>query len=224
MKHTKTNYTFRAKVLNTKLPKQLRQAQLKDYYVCQFLNGFLDYKDCPNWLKEEIENGVILEYNSYTDNLFTDCCLNGDYEALEEAKKINNAFYQRLKTLRSRVADILNNGDVLFLTLTFTNECLNDTTEQTRRKYVHRYLKKYSNLYVANIDYGAKKHREHYHALISTKQINLNEWNDKHGSIDMLHVPTNTEKDKTCLSKYIAKLSNHAIKETTKRAALIYSR
>jgi hypothetical protein len=79
-------------------------------------------------------------------------------------------------------------------------------------------------MYVANIDYGAKNKREHYHALINCDKIDFSNWR-KYGNINAERVKNkDIESDKIKLSKYIAKLSNHAIKETTKRSCLIYSR
>ena len=79
-------------------------------------------------------------------------------------------------------------------------------------------------MYVANIDYGSKNKREHYHALINCDKVDFKSWR-KYGNINAKRVRNkDIESDKTKLSKYIAKLSNHAIKETTKRSCLIYSR
>ena len=95
--------------------------------------------------------------------------------------------------------------------------------KETRRKYVSRCLKKYNTLYVANIDFGKKNGREHYHAVISIDKVDNKDW--LYGDIDFKRVRNkNIEEDKKRLSKYIAKLSNHAIKETTKRCCLLYSR
>jgi hypothetical protein len=110
-----------------------------------------------------------------------------------------------------------------FLTLTFTDEVLNSTTEETRRRYVARFLKSISENYVGNIDYGSKNDREHYHAIVEGQDLDLSGWN--YGFTLSLNVGyDNIITDSARLSKYINKLSNHATKRTTKGKKIIYSR
>lgn len=158
------------------------------------------------------------------NDLYSYCAENGLLNELKECMKINNAEYERTKRLKNRVATMLLSGSCCFITLTFNDDTLSNTTEKQRRVAVSRYLKQYGCLYVANIDYGAKNKREHYHALINCDKIDFSAWR-KYGNINAERVRNKDfESDKTKLSKYIAKLSNHAIKETTKRSCLIYSR
>ena len=74
---------------------------------------------------------------------------------------------------------------------------------------------------MANIDYGKTTGREHYHAVITSETKPPKSW--KYGFIDILKVKT-TDNDTTRISKYISKLTNHAIKHTTKSKRIIYSR
>ena len=135
-----------------------------------------------------------------------------------ETLKINKADLNRNCRLKKRIAKYLSMGQCLFLTFTFNDTCLNNTSEETRRKYVRRWLKSYSSYYVANIDFGSINEREHYHALIRVDRVDPTDWH--HGTINVKRVrPTSDGK---ALAKYISKLTNHAIKETTKRYALIY--
>lgn len=139
----------------------------------------------------------------------------------QEAQKVNDASYHRNIRLKARIKNMLLSGQCLFLTLTFTNDILSKTSEKTRRTYVARFLKTYSNKYVANIDYGKKNEREHYHAVILCDYVSCKNWT--YGNLDIQKIILND----TCnvkLAKYINKLSNHAIKETTKRVHLIYGK
>lgn len=138
----------------------------------------------------------------------------------KEARKINNCYYHRACRLRKRIENYLSIGNCIFLTLTFTNDTLKNTNKDTRKQYVVRYLKSCSDYYVANIDYGAKNHREHYHAIVVSDSVNYSLWR-KYGAINGQRVRGYVCEKK--LSKYISKLTNHAIKETTKRNAIIYS-
>lgn len=137
---------------------------------------------------------------------------------------LNKNRYKRVLYLRNKVSDIVLNGKAIFLTLTFTDDVLASTSVETRRKYIRRYLKEECDKYCANIDFGSKNGREHYHAIISAKNdsVDLSKWN--YGAINAQRIRT-TENDckKTC--KYIAKLTSHAVKESTGHAyRIIYSR
>jgi len=119
---------------------------------------------------------------------------------------------------------MLLNGQCLFLTLTFNDDTLQRTTQKERRTAVSRYLKQFNCRYVANIDFGKENGREHYHAVINCGSVCFDSWR-KFGNINAERIRNKDLKaDKTKLAKYICKLSNHAIKETTKRSSLIYSR
>lgn len=142
----------------------------------------------------------------------------------KECQRLNNAYYHRYKRLRLRIKNILQNeGTKLFLTLTFTNDVLAKTSDKTRRRYVSRFLKEHCKMYVANIDFGAKNEREHYHAVVLTKNAKLDATLWPYGTINLQVVKINDNVDKR-LSKYVSKLTNHALKETTKRSYVIYSK
>ena len=212
-KHSQCDYAFKSKVLreHSDLIKQVSKASLQDYKNIRF---YLD--NCAE--------GVVFPRTSEIDNLYVDCCLNGLKNEFDESKKILHAYIERVIRLKKRIATILTSGKSLFLTLTFTDNTLSTTTEKQRRTLVSRYLKNHNALYVANVDYGKTNHREHYHAVIGIDKVSVASWH-KFGAIKVEKVRLKQfESDNTKISKYIAKLSNHAIKETTKRSALIYSR
>lgn len=137
----------------------------------------------------------------------------------QEAEKIVKAQSNRATRLRSRVEKLISKPSV-FVTLTFTDEALANTSAATRRRYVHYYLKSQGDHFVANLDFGSKNGREHYHAIIQADSINPTEW--KYGALNVKKIHTSSNPLR--LAKYISKLTNHAIKETTKRSAIIYSR
>lgn len=142
----------------------------------------------------------------------------------KECEKINHAYYQRVRRLKERIANMLENGKNLFLTLTFRPKVISKTKDKTRREYVTNYLKQFNCEYVANIDFGEEHETEHYHAVLNTDFINPLTW--KYGNLDVRRVRDCTDKELDCirLAKYVAKLTNHAIKETAKRNYMIYSR
>ena len=149
----------------------------------------------------------------------------------KEYSRILHASSERVVRLKKRVRDMIYGKPCLFLTLTFTDDNLQSTTAETRRVTVRRFLKSFNVPYIANIDFGKRNGREHYHALLQIDNIDYSLW--KFGAIHGLKVRNEikvndlgevTEETIIRLSRYIAKLTNHAIKETTKRSAILYSR
>ena len=138
----------------------------------------------------------------------------------DEARKINYAHYSRIKRLQNKIAKMLESGNCIFLTFTFTDKVLEITNADTRRQKVRRYLSSYNCDYVANIDFGAKNGREHYHALIQTDKVDYKAFH--YGSLNGEKVRSTNDFVK--LAKYISKLTNHAIKDTCKGSRMIYNR
>ena len=139
----------------------------------------------------------------------------------KECERIYNASCKRTHRLKKRITDMITNNDCIFVTLTFTNQVLSSTNYDTRRKYVARFLKQVANDYIANIDFGKKNGRVHYHGIVVSNLINPLLW--QYGTCNVKKCSC-SPNDIVRLSKYINKLTNHAIKDTTKRYALIYSR
>lgn len=138
----------------------------------------------------------------------------------DECYRIVNADSSRRKRLRSRIESMFGKGRVVFLTLTFSDESLL-TQDIYRRRNVSRFLKTISNDFVANIDFGKTTGREHYHAVCVTDVEDFAGWTY---GFYKAQVVNKDGVDAKRLATYISKLSNHAVKETTKRNALIYSR
>lgn len=144
---------------------------------------------------------------------------NDDY--LDCGNRLNDSQYKKAKRVKEKVQELVNSGSALFITLTFKTDVLAKTSALTRRRYVQRYLKANCNKYVANVDYGAKNRREHYHAIVD-KDINLKDWH-KLGAINIRHIHS-SPNDLKKVSLYITKLSAHALKEANLFTRLIYSR
>lgn len=141
------------------------------------------------------------------------------YDEWQEAEKINHAKNQRAWRLHDRINSYLEKP-CLFLTLTFTDEVFEKTSEETRRTYVARFLKATGCKYVANYDEGEDYGREHYHAILQSGFIEPSTW--LYGNLDVERV--RRAKDSIKLARYIAELTNHAIKATTRQCRVIYSR
>lgn len=112
---------------------------------------------------------------------------------------------------------------IVFGTLTFSNNTLEKTTKETRRRYVARFLHNQKSIekYIANIDYGKNNEREHYHFIAFTRdKIDYSKWKDK---IDLEAIKLDKISFKK-IAKYLVKLNNHAYKESTKLERIIKDR
>jgi hypothetical protein len=137
------------------------------------------------------------------------------------AFNINQARYKRIARLKKRVEPMVKTNKAKLLTATFNDKVLATTTEATRKTYVARYLKEHYPSYVANKDYGKTTNREHYHAIVISDKVDFKTW--PYGRLNAKAI-YNHKNDIVRTSKYVAKLSNHALKTSTKQARLIYSR
>ena len=196
-------------IIENKLHREVGQFSLKNYRLFQKEVNGLYYPTLNDYSFQDLENEIKEFVNLY------------GYTTFKIANNVNHASYKRTARLKERIREAVESGSAWFITITFSPETLENTNEQTRRKYVSRWLKSLTPFYVANIDYGKEKGREHYHAVITSDQRPPKTWS--HGFIDILKVKT-TENDTKRVSKYISKLTNHAIKHTTKSKRIIYSR
>ncbi len=149
-------------------------------------------------------------------------------DLVKECEKILRADWERTRRLKHKIQSMFDEYEnVVFLTLTFRDSYLFNTTAEQRRRSIREFLKRIcpDGIYCGNIDFGKINHREHYHALISCRvsKADIDYYNKNYGSIDFELVP-NKITDRSRVAIYVAKLTNHAVKETTKRSHLIYSR
>lgn len=179
--------------------------------------------------KEEYKKSVVKVAD--LDGIVEDSFVNGCYfdfmeyckevPSLDCALRLNESKQRKAKKVKDKIAHLVYSGKAIFITLTFTENTFAKTSVLTRRRYVARYLKANCKNYVANIDYGAKKGREHYHALVDN-DINLKEWH-KYGAIKVERVRTSAS-DLSRVALYVSKLTNHALKVGEDAPRLIYSR
>lgn len=150
----------------------------------------------------EIEN----EYKKYT---------NYDY-LLREA----NNYRQRLKRLRRKTKKMLEHSCIF---LTFTLEDL--IPEDEFIKEIKRYLKNACLSGYFNLDYGDKFGRLHAHALVVADYIDNSYKNDLRWNLGALNIEKvyNGDDDYIKVAKYISKLSNHAVKTSTKGKVIYFN-
>ena len=136
---------------------------------------------------------------------------------------LNSSRYHKKAVIQKRITPWIINSSAIFITITFDNNgILTNTTELTRRRYVSRWLKSMYRDYVANIDYGDNNGREHYHAVVNSIDATLPD-NWDYGFIKYDPVRINGLSD-IRLSKYLSKLTHHAIKNSGQLKKVIYSK
>ena len=206
-----TYKTTKRLVLEHELDKEFRKASRRSFFHNDN-SGLDDFKDC------------------YGE------------EAYRAAKNLNNSRMRKTKRCRCKIGHSVKRGNAYFVTLTFKDEVLAKTTAKTRRRYVSRVLKELCDKYIGNIDFGTRNEREHYHAIVEPyfwvfdsyqngklfyeDMPDFRKWN-KYGYFSVEQVG-NSDDDMKKVAKYTAKLSAHAVKETTLKGEpcprLLYSR
>lgn len=201
MKRKAPNYDRKAKVLELGIDKDIREIEGLIY-------------------RYRTEGNIQAEMN--VAKILIDRIEEWGFDLWVEGKRINSAFYARKTRLWKYIyAMLLQSDPVVFLTFTFTDKVFDKTSYDTRKKYVQRFLKEQSRYYIANIDFGEENGREHYHA-VAVGHFDYSSWH-KYGSIKGMPVRRSVDDAKR-LSKYVSKLTNHAIKKTTGAVRVIYSR
>lgn len=176
---------------------------------------------------EQVKKLVKYERTELNSNRYFDLLLALQSQCVDVPyyKKEVNKYLRRLKTLRKRLNHMfITYPDCYFVTFTFTDDVLSSTSDATRRLYISRVLR--GNEYVANIDFGKTTGREHYHAVVNAF---ISDEQYPYGFKNVERIRLDFDEVGNCLStrrlsKYVAKLANHALKGTTRLQRLMYSR
>lgn len=193
----------RKELIDNKSMELCKQIQ----YCQRYKQNYFDFKSGEMVL--DVETADNLFFMLKNDKDFSDCL------------KIIHSDSSRYNRLYKRIMKYFEIGDCLFLTLTFRDDVLESTDKKTRRVYVRRFLKEFSNAFLANIDYGAKTGREHYHALIVYPDPSmLAAWS--YGFSNAKRCIYDAESG-VRLANYILKIANHFVKDSVGSDRLIYS-
>lgn len=100
--------------------------------------------------------------------------------------------------------------ELYFVTLTFSDEYMNNATEKTLHTYAQRWLNENCLDYYANSDYGKKNKRLHYHAIVAFGSERT-PW--KYGFDNTKKAKLGEDpRNRYRVSSYMLKLTNHATK------------
>lgn len=132
------------------------------------------------------------------------------YDRVQDMHK--RAIYKLQSRISNRIENMMTGTiPVFFLTFTFSDEFLPSGHEERLSKSKIEAFMRTSGViaYVANIDYGKKRGRFHWHAVAqSYDDFDHNLW--KYGAINFKRIPFTSKSIQ--LSRYLIKLKNHAIK------------
>ena len=174
-----------------------------------------------------------ISWTIYSNNTFDSVPLIANemgytWEEILCAMQINSSYYKKLGRVKSKLIKMEQmcfenpNLKMVFLTFTFDDYSLTHNNSDSLKQAVRRHLKQYCIKYVANVDYGARNGRKHFHAVALVEgKLDFTKWN--YGALNGRKVNLNETASKR-MAKYVTKLSLHAIKESTGFNRLIYSR
>ena len=196
---------------------------------------------------EGLSRGLVMAYNRFVvahygqpvNRAMRDYRVDGDCEPLgcvlaregevftADILRAVRSRWRTMERLRKRIRAWLvrPSGSVWFLTLTFRDEvwAKQGITEKTLRRYVSVYLKASFPDYVANKDYGERNGRMHFHAVAWLPEGETPPPAWKYGFCQCKPVKP-TEGSPKALTKYLQKLTNHAVKRQNSAVRLIWSR
>lgn len=167
---------------------------------------YLEYKTIMS--NNGVVNNKYLKSKIIIDNLTKD--------QLRVIENLNRGRQRRVKTLKDYIQRYVFNkaeNNAYFGTLTLDDNNINKSID-TLKKYIKRHLKKYCKTIVLNIDYGSQNDRLHFHCVILCDDIEALK-NDYNLGFTLFKPINTTENDKKKISKYINKLTYHAIKSST---------
>lgn len=208
MSASKYDNAFKQKVLLKEIDKKVASIK-RDNYKKEITTCLIDdFGECFAFMPSNSWREMISPYKK-------------GFNMIDCADRLLESRYRKAKKVRDKISKLVITNNSIFITLTFSDKTLANTDIDKRRRLVQRYLKSNCSQYVANIDYGKTNGREHYHALVSN-DIDFTDWY-KYGTINAERVRPCEDSPKR-LSRYITKLTNHALKVGAIAPRLIYSR
>lgn len=153
-------------------------------------------------------------------------------QAFNVFKRFKN-IQARKKRCKKKVSQLINYSlskglKPVFATFTISPEYYNKSLNYYLLR-LKRLLKNNFDKYIINVDYGLLNERLHFHCVLSDTIKDLSKWSKDMafwgiGAINCEKIRVNNKTVLFKINNYLNKLSNHALKDTTKQTKLIYSR
>ena len=162
-------------------------------------------------------------------NRYKRFCFENKIEMKKNKKfeSILSSRYQKVSRIKKRFIYLIARYKYLyFVTFTFDDYYIN-LSDRTRKDLIKFSLYSFDSdiKYICNIDYGKTTERLHYHCIVATNDSKplSNHLNSVYPCFTYTEQIRLSKADLKRTSKYINKLSNHAIKDSTKRSRLLYN-
>lgn len=147
--------------------------------------------------------------------------INKDYERILKAR------YNKISRIKQHFIWLYHNRkNLYFITFTFDEQYIKKC-DRTRKDLIKNSLTSFdeNGLIILNIDYGKQNERLHYHCVFGTdSDLNLKNFLDLFYPCftytEAIRQDCNSIKK---ISKYINKLSNHAVKDSTKNSRIFFN-
>lgn len=195
------NYHLRSNLIFSRFSSLERQIHLHNH--CNFVVGTSEF----DIMSTEFMLSPLPKFNSY-------------FHLFQVVYRINRSDYSKVSRVRERVQALLYlSSEPVFMTFTLADAALGKYSYSYIVKTLHNFLRSNFDYAICNEDYGAKNGRLHFHALVSSR-ADCSFWINKFGAVNSKPIVLGNS---TAIAKYIAKLTNHAVKATTKRKNIYYT-
>lgn len=135
----------------------------------------------------------------------------------QKYENILTARYHKVSRIKQDLVYLIcRHSFIWFCTFTYDNYYIN-CCERTKKDLIKKVLNHEDFKYLMNKDYGSKTEREHYHVILATNyNVDIHLFLKEHYPCFSSAQRVNTTlNDVKRLSKYINKLTNHCIKDST---------
>lgn len=167
-------------------------------------------------MRDVINYNVLKRYLFMTEGEIIE---NTDYDRILKAR------YNKLSRIKKRFLYLLcRRKYIFFCTFTFSDEYI-DKCDRTKKDLIKNAIMDSSDdsYYILNIDYGKNTEREHYHAIIGSNYDISFPLMVNYDCFSYIEPIRCTKDDLVRITKYINKLSNHCVKDTTFNRRIIYN-
>lgn len=166
----------------------------------------------------------VIEYNKSRYNAFKNGII---LEPNIEYERILSARYMKVSRVKKRLVYLLYNFRYIwFCTFTFDDHYI-DKCDRTKKDLIKNLLKEidFNSYIILNVDYGSQTERQHFHCIFGTnKDLDLKSILDQYypcySYTEKIRLDTSSIKK---IPKYINKLSNHAIKDSTNASRIYFN-
>ena len=170
-------------------------------------------------LDEQLLN-ILKEYNHCRK-------YNKDFVKDKKLESLLSARYHKVSRIKQHLVWLYHHKkNIYFITFTFSDENLKKC-DRTKKDMIKKSLLSFDeDIYIIlNIDYGKKNEREHYHCIVGTdSDLDLRTFLQLVYPDIIWCQNVNFSSDSISqLPKYLNKLTNHAIKNTTKNSRIYFN-